>query len=240
MKKIDVILQARENSKRFHSKIFRNINGKSILEIIVKEIKKSREIDRFFIATSKFTNKKKILKISKKYNCIPFFGQEKNVLKRFYEITNKYKVKHILRLTADNIFISSKFIDKVCLNYKKNNYDYYSNLLKVTFPEGYTFEIFNKKTLDKISRKSNSVDREHVTVSVVKGLIKVHKKKNYEDKIDHSHLRLTCDYKEDFDYIKKLFYNFKKIPSYYQLLKFIKKKKLFNYTKKKSSIHYSK
>ena len=240
MKKIDVILQARENSKRFHNKIFRNINGKSILEIIVEEIKKSREIDRFFIATSKLTNKEKILKISKKYNCIAFFGQEKNVLKRFNEITNKYKVKHILRLTADNIFISSKFIDKVCLNYKKNNYDYYSNLLKVTFPEGYTFEIFSKKTLDKIFLRNNLEDREHITASVVKRLIKVNRKKNYKDKADHSYLTLTCDYKEDFDYIKKLFYYLKKIPSYHQLLKFIKKKKLFNYTKKNSSMHYSK
>ena len=118
MKKIDVILQARENSNRFHSKIFKNINGKSILEIIVQEIKKSKEINRFFIATTKQTNKAKILKIAKKYNCIAFFGQEKNVLNRFNEITNKYKVRHILRLTADNIFISSKFIDKVCLTYK--------------------------------------------------------------------------------------------------------------------------
>ena len=239
MKQIDIVLQARQRSIRLPNKIFRLIGNQTLIEIIIKELIKSKQIKRFFIATSKLTDKKKFLAIAKKYKCVLFFGSENNVLDRFKKISKKYHVKHFLRLTGDNIFLSHKFIDHVCKIYKKNNYYYFSNLLQPTFPEGYTFEIFSYKTLKKIVNSNYNLDKEHVTTSVVKGITKIKYKKNFFSARNLSNIRLTCDNIKDYNYIKKLFLKFKKFPDYNVLINYILKNKLINKVPKKPSIHYS-
>ena len=47
------IIQARSASSRFPKKIFQKINKKMILEILIKRLKKSEEINKIIIATTK-------------------------------------------------------------------------------------------------------------------------------------------------------------------------------------------
>ena len=74
MKKIPIIIQAREHSNRFPGKIFKKIGKKSMLEIILSELNKSNLVSKVFIATSFKTNKKKIKNIASKYKSQIFFG----------------------------------------------------------------------------------------------------------------------------------------------------------------------
>jgi len=64
------IIQARLGSSRFKNKIFQEINGKKIIEIIYKRVCKSKKIDKVIIATTNnkiddklvgFLKKKKIV-----------------------------------------------------------------------------------------------------------------------------------------------------------------------------------
>ena len=47
------IVQARSASSRFPKKIFQKINKETILEILIKRLKKSKEINKIIIATTK-------------------------------------------------------------------------------------------------------------------------------------------------------------------------------------------
>ena len=61
--KIVAITQARLGSTRFPSKIFEKINDKTLLEIQINSLKKSKRIDNICIAT---TSKKEDQKIMEK------------------------------------------------------------------------------------------------------------------------------------------------------------------------------
>ena len=58
---ICAIIQARCESVRFPFKVLSKINGKTLIEILVDRLKKSKYLDRIIIATSNDkSNKKKI------------------------------------------------------------------------------------------------------------------------------------------------------------------------------------
>ena len=240
MKKIPIIIQARESSKRFPGKIFKKIGDKSILEIILSEIKKSKLTSKIFIASSQKTNKEKILKICLKYKSEVFFGSENNVLSRYIKICKKNNIKSFIRLTADNPLISFRELDKFIYFFKKNKLDYVSNLMPPTYPEGYSIEIIKTDLIKKVFYNNpGKNDKEHVTYSIVKKKIKC-KSKNIALNKNMNYYRLTCDYRDDLAKLRKIFTAFKfNVPTFKELIKskvfLIAKKSKF---KKKRSIHY--
>ena len=78
-----VIIQASLNSNRLPNKILRKIGNYSCLEILIKRLKKSKLVDRIIIASNK--KSLKIKKIFSKLNVDFFFGNDENVLKRYYD-----------------------------------------------------------------------------------------------------------------------------------------------------------
>ena len=84
-------------------------------------------------------------------------------------------------------------IDKVCKIYSKNKYDYVSNTIKPTFPDGLDVEIFNFKTLEKTFKKFKSkYNREHNSWMQKNKEIK----RKCENKINLSNFRFTLDTKK--------------------------------------------
>ena len=112
MNNLGIIVQARSGSKRFPNKIFKKIGKISILEHVLNQIKKVELKKKIIIASTINKTNKKIIKISKINNCDYFFGPENNVLKRFYLAANKFKIKNIIRISADSPLIDPKIIDK--------------------------------------------------------------------------------------------------------------------------------
>ena len=81
MKKI-IIIQARQNSTRFPNKVLQQINGISIIEIIIKRLTKSKKVDQIVIATSRSKKNNELVKILKAKGYNVFRGSENNVLNR--------------------------------------------------------------------------------------------------------------------------------------------------------------
>ena len=65
MKKNIAIIQARMNSSRFLGKMFKKIGKYSIIEWVIKRLKKVKSIDRIILATSKKKIDRKLKIISK-------------------------------------------------------------------------------------------------------------------------------------------------------------------------------
>ena len=237
-KKLLIIVQARYDSRRFKGKVLKIINNKSILEIIIRRIKRSKFCKNLVVATTKKKNDLKIVNLCKKINVDFFQGDEKNVLKRFYSIAKKYKARNIVRITADCPMIDFKLMDKVIKKFFSLKIDYLSNTLVPTFPDGLDIEIFRFSALRQAYFHAKSeYDKEHVTPYLKRNLSI--KKFNFRNKKDLSNMRLTLDYREDLKIIKKIFNNFN--PNIYFCLNKIidlykKNKFLFKYksnTKKK-------
>jgi len=208
MKKIACIIQARSNSKRLPNKILKKISGKTVLEILISRLKKSKKIDKIIIATTKKKNDDIIIKIAQKNQVDYYRGNESNVLKRYYDCANKFNLDNILRITSDCPLSDKKLIDKMIGIYLTSKVDYMSNTIKRTFPDGLDIEIFNFRALNQAFKYAKSkFEKEHVTQYFFKD--KNIKKINYKNDIDLSKKRWTLDYHNDFLFISSVFNYFK-------------------------------
>ena len=205
-----IILQARLGSKRLPGKVLKKINGKTILEYIIKRLKKSKLSKNIIVATTKRKEDQKIIKVAKKTNCYTFRGSTNNVLNRYYKAALYYKVKNIVRVCSDSPLIDPKIINKVYFFYLKNNYDYVSNKIFPSYPNGMGVEILNFQSLKKANKLTkNSYDKEHVTAYIYKSPKKF-KIKNVGLKKKLLNYRIVLDYIEDFKLISNIQKHFNK------------------------------
>ena len=216
--KIDIIVEARSSSKRYPDKVLKKIGTKRTLEIMIDRLKNIKFISDIIIATTFNKKDDRIVELAKKNKVKYFRGSENDVLKRVLLAAKKFKTDIIVEITGDNPLIDYKISNKVINYYLKNKkkYDYVSNDINlyleksyINGPLGFSTKVFSTKLLSKVDLLTNNpLDRQHVVNFIVKNkkkfriknidLPKYLKKKNF---------RLTMDYKEDFEVIKKVFLN---------------------------------
>jgi glutamate-1-semialdehyde 2,1-aminomutase len=205
MKKFDAIIQIRLNSNRLKNKGLLKINNNFIIELLIKRLKFSKKINKIIIATTKRKEDKQLSNIAEKLGTEIFYGDEKNVLKRFYEASKKHNSKHIIRITGDNPLIDFKILDKFIDYYKLCNPDFLYEGEKPKLPDGMGIEIISKKCLDDVVKNvRKKFDKEHVTTYIKKNS-KKYLINTLPIKSDLSNYRFTLDDEIDFKNIKKIF-----------------------------------
>lgn len=205
------IIQARLTSTRFPKKILQKIDNQSLIEFLVNRLLSSKKIDQVVVAIPNNKANKVIKKYIKGINF--FLGDENNVLDRYYKAANKFNATTIVRICGDCPFIDPKVIDKILNIYNKKKYDYVSNTIKPTFPDGLDVEVFSSKVLKDVWNKAKSkYDKEHVTTYILKS--RKFKKYNYEHKKDLSKIRLTVDEKIDLKQLRIVYKNLKNIKNF--------------------------
>ena len=142
------IIQARLTSSRFPNKILQKIENKTLIELLISRLKKSKYLDKIVLAIPK-NKKNKLLRNKIKKNIDIFAGSEKDVLDRYFQAAKKFKAKTIVRICGDCPLIDPKVVDKIVNFYQKNDFDYVSNTIKPTYPDGLDVEVFNFDTLRK-------------------------------------------------------------------------------------------
>ena len=212
-KKNVAIIQARQGSKRFPKKCTKKISKYLLIEWVVKRTKKSKNLDEIVIATSKKNADKVFGKIAKKLKVKIYFGDENNVLARFLEAADKFNADNIIRICADNPFISHKFLDDLINFYKKNKCDLAFNhrpdkKMKYKCIDGLGAEIFSLDVLNSVSKLAKSKDdKEHVTKFLYRNSKKFIIRPVPIDKKFQINKKLDIDRKSDLTNIIKLVKN---------------------------------
>jgi spore coat polysaccharide biosynthesis protein SpsF (cytidylyltransferase family) len=153
-KKIIVIIQSRLGSTRLPKKVIKSIQQKTIILHVINRLKAIPKIDNIVLATTKKNEDSILIKIAKQNNIDFFQGKTNNVLNRYYECAKKFNGDIIIRITSDCPLLDPKLILKMLNFYLNNNYDYLSNTIKPTFPDGLDVEIFSFKTLARAHKLS--------------------------------------------------------------------------------------
>lgn len=205
--KIGAIIQARMGSTRFPEKILKNLNDKTVLEHIVKRAQDS-EADICIVATTSNERDDVVEQFCKKRNIPCFRGSESDVLERFYRCAQDYHLDVIVRITADDPLKDTGIINKAISLLVNNNYDYVSNTVKPTYPEGIDVEVFTFEALEKAYKEAMlPSEHEHVTPYIWKNknIFKIY---NFENNVDLSDMRWTMDTEDDFEFMKRVYSNF--------------------------------
>ena len=167
-KNASAIIQARTGSTRLPGKMIKKLGNEKVVEWVIKRLKKSKKLHQIILATSTCYEDKKLIEIAKKNEISFFTGSEKNVLKRYYDAAKKFKVKNIVRICADNPFISSSEVDLLINTFNNNNRKFSFNhrsFQKFKYADGFGAEIIAFEDLEAIYKKAFlKKHKEHVTL----------------------------------------------------------------------------
>ncbi|MBI5139839.1 MAG: glycosyltransferase family protein [Candidatus Vogelbacteria bacterium] len=205
-KRIVAIIQARLGSTRLPGKTLMTLGGETLLGHLVKRVKASKYVDDIIIATTTNERDDAIVRVAKEKNLNCYRGSENDVLDRFYQAAVAYGVKTIVRVTPDCPILDPEVMDLVIAKYLEGGYNYVSNTIRPSFPDGLDTEVFSFEALEKAWKEAQlASEREHVTVYITKHpeLFRIFNVKHVGRNL--SHLRWTVDTKRDYDFISKIF-----------------------------------
>lgn len=159
-----LIIQARTGSSRLPNKVLKELCGKPMLQHIVERTRYSKRVSHILVATTIREEDKEIEKLCGEIGIDCFRGSENDVLDRYYQAARSYNTINVIRITADCPFIDPEIIDQIIQVHEDGGYDYTSNTLVETYPDGLDTEVFKFSALQKAWEKAElASEREHVT-----------------------------------------------------------------------------
>ena len=240
---ITAVIVARLKSKRLPNKALKLIGNETIIEHLLKRLKLSKKVKNIVLATTKNKEDLKICKIAKMSSVSVFRGEEKNVLKRMFNASKKFKSDLVIRVTGDDVLIDPEYLDKLIDFHLNKNLEYSNNK---ALPGGTEVEIFNKDLISFLLKVIKNKDgTEYLTFYIQKykdqfncGSLNIPSKHRSDDS-------LTIDTLNDFLFVKDFLVKMKNVNKRYDYkmddiigyLKKNKKKSSGDQLKKKININ---
>lgn len=148
-KSIVAVLPCRAYSTRLFAKPLQLVGDYSILELLIKQLKKSKEINDIVLAIAKTPGHDLFVDFAKKHELKFVIGDELDVLGRLILGAKKTHADVVFRITSENPYMYWEGIDNLIQNHISGNFDlsFYKNL-----PIGASYELINLESL-KIAHK---------------------------------------------------------------------------------------
>jgi spore coat polysaccharide biosynthesis protein SpsF len=199
------LIQARMSSSRLPGKVLKDIAGQPMLLHVIRRAKQASSIDLVAVITSTHKDDDPIGILCKE-NGIPCFrGSLDDVLDRYYQAAIYFQADIVVRLTADCPLLDPKIIDKVVQAFHKGAFDYVSNTLECTYPDGLDTEIFRFGALERAWKEAGlKSEREHVTAYIYKHP-ELFRLGSVKQEPDLSSLRWTVDTPQDLDFVRIIY-----------------------------------
>src|SRR5579871_5661602 len=209
------IIQARVGSTRLPRKVFAEIEGRPMLWHVVNRVHKARLVDRIVVATSKEPANDAIAALCERQEWACVRGSEADVLDRFYQAAQAFSARFYVRITADCPLIDPEVIDRVIGVLQTGKYDYVSNTLRYTYPDGLDAEAFTGEALAQAWREaSKPSEREHVTPYLrLSGKFRLTNVENDTDLSGHA-FRWSVDDERDLQFVRRIYAHFTHQPDF--------------------------
>ena len=228
-KNFAAVITVRLNSSRLKNKALMKINKLVSTEILIKRLKKLKNISNIVLATATHKNISELKKICKKEKINFFIGSEKKVLKRIIKCAEKFKIDRVVRVTGDDIFRDIEKLDQAIMSHKKSKKDI--TIMK-NIPYGIGSEIFNLDALKLIDKKHNkNCDSSYLSWFIDQNVFDVNV---FDCKyVNYKNIIVTLDYKIDLAIMRFIhrnlgtYFTTDKLINFYNKNK--KKFKLFNF-----------
>ncbi len=206
-KKVVATIEVRMTSTRLPGKVIMPMAGKPALQLLVERLRRSKFVDEVVVATTTNAADDAIATMCESIGCAYHRGSENDVLARVLGAAQEHKADIIVEICGDCPLVDHRQVDKLLELMHEGGYDAVANNLDRSFPIGFDIRIFKTELLANLDRESQDpYDREHVSPHFynnperykVGGL-------SAEGNMRRRDIRLTLDYKEDYDIISKVF-----------------------------------
>lgn len=198
------LVQARMSSSRFPGKVLAELDGRPMIGFMVERARRARRVDEVIVVTSVDPSDDPLASWLDGAGLPVFRGSLDDVLDRYGAAAAQSRADIVVRLTGDCPLIDPAVIDAVVALRAAKGVDYCSNIEPPTFADGLDVECFKRTALDRARRESSApAEREHVTLWMRSEAAAL-RRANLVGLADTSHLRLTVDYPDDLETVRRV------------------------------------
>jgi len=207
--RVVAVIQARMGSSRLRGKVLMDLGGRPLLSAMLARVRRARRLDSIVVATTESPVDDPVCALCERLGIATFRGSENDVLARMFGAAREFGAGTVVRLTADCPMIDPCLIDEAVAMMASGRWDYVSNAMRRTYPDGLDVEVMSEAALAEANRcASHAYLREHVTPYINRnrpdlgcGEFRI------GDLIfgaDFGHLRWTVDTATDLDRVREL------------------------------------
>ena len=208
--KLLALVQARMGSKRCPGKSLSKIQNYTVVELVLRRLRKSKQIREIILVTSNKQKDKKLGNYVRKKGFKVFYGSENDLISRYIKALDLYsdkKDKYFFKVAADNPFICWNEVDRLIKKGKKLN-TYFCSYINTDYPDrnnDFAGELISVSGLRKVNLATkNNFDREHVYPYFFRNSKKLKVKRIEVSKKLKTPIKFDLDYKEDLKFFRKI------------------------------------
>ncbi|OEH85489.1 hypothetical protein BHU72_05225 [Desulfuribacillus stibiiarsenatis] len=206
-KKICATIEARMTSTRLPGKVMLDIAGKPVIQHIIERLRRSKYLDEIVVATTTNYEDDVLVKLCEEIGCKYYRGSENDVLLRVLQAAQSVSGDIIVEITGDCPFADWRHVDTLIAKFFSGDYDYVSNTIERTFPDGFDVQVFPTSVLNEVNTLTSCpVDHEHVSLFIYSNADR-YKLLNWyaPSNLNYPDIEVTLDTKEDYKLISTIY-----------------------------------
>lgn len=198
------VIQARLGSERLPAKVLMPLAGKSVLEHVVRRVRRSGAFDEVVVATTDHSRDDSVADAAASFGASVVRGSEEDVLSRFLLAADTAGADALARITADCPLVDPPILAAMAERFRSGSCDLLTNARRRTFPRGLDAEFVTVAALRKAAEHSRETrHREHVTLWLYENQDRC-QIEDYTGEPDRSAWRWTLDTPEDFELLEAI------------------------------------
>jgi spore coat polysaccharide biosynthesis protein SpsF len=196
------------SSTRLPGKVMAQINGHPMIYWEISRISKAKLVNKIIVAISDQSSDDILADYLNSIHQEYMRGSLDNVLSRYVKAEEIYNPSAIIRLTADCPLVMPELIDQYLEIFHKEDFEYLSNTIELSYPDGLDIEIIAPGIFKKLLEFSLSKEeKEHVTLGIYSRKDKF-RTYNVSNKTNISQFRWTMDTSDDLAFVKSIYAHF--------------------------------
>lgn len=208
MSRITAIIQARQTSSRLPGKSLADVWGKPLIERVHDRVK-AADLEQIVYAIPDTAANDTLAYCIQERGWNIYRGPEDDVLGRYVGAARAFDADPIVRLTADCPLLDPGVVNGVVNLFRTGEYEYVSNTLERTFPDGLDVECVSRAALIAADESTQDpFEREHPMEFITRHPDRF-RLGNLRFEHDLSRLRWTVDYESDLELVREIYLAFK-------------------------------
>lgn len=164
--RVAAVVQARMGSTRLPGKSLTPVwREMTLLEMVLTRVKSAARLDGVILATSSDPRCDALEGLARRLEVDVVRGDEADVLSRYVAAVERFGLKTVVRVCADNPLVDPGQMDAALAFFEDSGLDYAtSNCTESGLPDGLGCEIVRARTLAASHAEADAEEREHVTL----------------------------------------------------------------------------